>query len=319
MNNKIAIVVAYFGKFPNYFPLWLKSCEYNPTIDFLVFTDQKFENLPSNVKFIPMDLSEMRDRASAVLGFKAALSRPYKCCDYRPLYGLMFKDYLASYDYWGHCDIDLIFGDLQFFFEKYHLYDFDKFGALGHLSLFRNCDKVNKAYELSNAPEYREVYTTEQNCIFDELRGISKTMIEHGFRVFGKRIFVDIATTYERYRIIDVYPLDEKPINYPVQTFILENGKVYHIFEENNRIQKREYIYVHFQKRPNYAITDDLVKSSGFYITNTGFHVLDKEITRATILKLNPYKGKLFEFFEYNYNIWSRKIKNRFKKSFSKK
>ena len=319
MSNKIAIVVAYFGKFPNYFPLWLKSCAYNATIDFFLFTDQQLENLPQNVKHVPMSLSEMQDRASDVLGFKAVLTKPYKCCDYRPLYGALFKDYLATYDYWGHCDVDLIFGDLQYFFDKYNLYDYDKFGTLGHLSLFRNCEKVNNAYKLAGdngRPGYREVFTNERNFTFDELSGISMTMIEHGFKVFPQRLFVDIATSYKRYRFANIYPLDNGMTNYSIQTFIWKNGKTYHIFEKSNQIQKCEYIYVHFQKRPNYEITKDLVESSGFYITNTGFHILDKEISRDKILELNPYKGKLYEILEHNCHIWNRKIKNRLKNFF---
>ena len=171
--NRIALVVAYFGRFPNYFPLWLKSCSYNPTIDFWVFTDQEIQGLPSNVRCVKMSLPEMRDRATKVLGFEAALSRPYKCCDYKPIYGLMFADYLEAYDYWGHCDIDLIFGDLQYYFDKYNLYDYEKFGMLGHLSLFKNNEKVNKAYMIPNGHmNCRDVYTNENNMVFDELPGL---------------------------------------------------------------------------------------------------------------------------------------------------
>lgn len=135
--NKIAVVVVYFGKFPNYFGLWLKSCEKNPTIDFLVMTDQQLENRPKNVIVKPLTIECMREKASSVLGFAVKLDRPYKCCDFKPLYGLMFGEELKNYDYWGHADIDLIFGNLQYFFDKYRLYDYDKFGALGHLALYK--------------------------------------------------------------------------------------------------------------------------------------------------------------------------------------
>ena len=36
---KIAFVIPYFGKFPNYFELWEHSAAYNKDIDFLIFTD----------------------------------------------------------------------------------------------------------------------------------------------------------------------------------------------------------------------------------------------------------------------------------------
>lgn len=39
MDNRIGIVGIYFGKLPNYFSLWVKSCSANHSIDFHVITD----------------------------------------------------------------------------------------------------------------------------------------------------------------------------------------------------------------------------------------------------------------------------------------
>lgn len=48
--KKIGIVVPYYGKFPNYFALFLRSCENNPTIDWIVFTDiMEVVEYPKNV------------------------------------------------------------------------------------------------------------------------------------------------------------------------------------------------------------------------------------------------------------------------------
>ena len=38
--KRIAFVIPWFGNFRNDFPFWMKSVEFNPTIDFLFFTDQ---------------------------------------------------------------------------------------------------------------------------------------------------------------------------------------------------------------------------------------------------------------------------------------
>ena len=50
--QKIILIICYFGKLPNYFDLYLETCKYNDTIDFLMFTDQKCNNynLPNNFK-----------------------------------------------------------------------------------------------------------------------------------------------------------------------------------------------------------------------------------------------------------------------------
>ncbi len=37
--NKIVVIGVYFGNFPEYMNLWLKSCEFNKEIDFIIFTD----------------------------------------------------------------------------------------------------------------------------------------------------------------------------------------------------------------------------------------------------------------------------------------
>lgn len=47
---KIKVVIPYFGKLPDYFDLFLKSCEINSEIEFLIFTDQKVKKeYPTNV------------------------------------------------------------------------------------------------------------------------------------------------------------------------------------------------------------------------------------------------------------------------------
>ena len=49
--KKVAYVIPYFGKFPKGFDLFLMSCRNNPTIDWLIFTDDHTSyEYPSNVK-----------------------------------------------------------------------------------------------------------------------------------------------------------------------------------------------------------------------------------------------------------------------------
>ena len=76
----ICIVSAYFGKnLPNSFDLWLESCRRNPSIDFLFFTDQPISStaIAANVRIIPLTLEQIRQRASAVLGFAAVIDKGY--------------------------------------------------------------------------------------------------------------------------------------------------------------------------------------------------------------------------------------------------
>ena len=298
--NKICIIGVYFGPFPNYFPLWLESCARNPKIDFLIFSDQQHSSeVPPNVRFINITLAEIRDRASRIVGFPVHLNDPYKCCDCKPLFGLVFQEYLSKYDYWGHCDFDLVFGDLSYYFEKYDLYNYDKFLTLGHLGLYRNSETVNERFKCTGTGlNYRDVYSVNKNLAFDELPGMANIYLTNDFSMFKKRIFVDIATVYHRYRIIDVYPLDEKPINYPHQIFYWENGKIYRMYEYSDELLSEEYLYIHFQKRPNYELAFEPNKYERILITNKGFIPLNRMITKEDITRYNPYHGSLYEKFE---------------------
>ena len=51
MSNRILFIVPYFGRFHHYFQLWLQSCKYNATIDWLLLTDDETAyDYPVNVK-----------------------------------------------------------------------------------------------------------------------------------------------------------------------------------------------------------------------------------------------------------------------------
>ena len=51
--KKIVLLLIWYGKFRNYFEFWLKSIEYNPSIDFILITDQtNIINTPKNLSLI---------------------------------------------------------------------------------------------------------------------------------------------------------------------------------------------------------------------------------------------------------------------------
>jgi len=50
--KKIRIIIPYFGKWPLWIDLFLESCRFNPTVDWLIFTDCPMPgNRPENVAF----------------------------------------------------------------------------------------------------------------------------------------------------------------------------------------------------------------------------------------------------------------------------
>ncbi len=324
----VCIISVYFGEFLNSVKLWIKSCEYNPTIDFLLVTDQKITYpLPPNIHLFPYTLQKMQQKATEILGFNANLNRPYKCCDYKTIYGCLFSEQLKKYDYWGYCDMDILFGDIRSFLNKYNLQKYDKFLTLGHLSLYRNVKKINDAYMLSgaiynNKPiSYKDVFSNDINYTFDELRGIYSIFIKNKFTVFYKNIFADISFKFIRYRIVDdFYQIDPiKPCNYRYQIFYWEKGKVKRAYYKQGEIHTEEYIYIHFQKRPNFLVNFDENKIDSFYITHCGFFPKKDNVSKKIIKELVPYsileeKYRIFKM-EY-YNRWGKGILNNFQKIF---
>ena len=42
--NRIKLIVCYYGKFPEWMNVWLKSCELNSNIDFMIVTWCRFRS-----------------------------------------------------------------------------------------------------------------------------------------------------------------------------------------------------------------------------------------------------------------------------------
>lgn len=279
---KVAIFGCYYGQFPVWMQYWLKSCETNPTIDFLIVTDLDLPDKPKNVHIIPLSLDEVRQLAEQKIGIPISLGRAYKLCDLRPCYGLVFEDYLKEYDYWGHCDFDLIWGDIRSFIEKYNIKKYDKFLPLGHLSLYRNTKEVNNRFRLdgSKCGSYQEVFSTDDGHAFDELDGIYSIYEKNQFPMFDKRIFAEIKTYHQRFRLKKI----DK--NYKHQVFAYCNGKVFRWYWEKGIVKSEEYIYIHFRRK---LPADDRTwqELNDFYITKDGFFDL-KEIP-ASVSEIEKY------------------------------
>ena len=172
-RHTVALILPYFGTLPNYFPLWLKSAGYNPDFTFMLFTDCDMSgyNVPDNVKVIPMTLDGVRKLIAPHLDFEFVLDTPYKLCDYKPMYGLIFQDWLKGYDFWGFCDPDVIWGNLNNYVTDELL---DRFGRLyinGHFQLLRNTEDVRR-FVLHRIPNwnisYEDVYRTSRYMQIDE-------------------------------------------------------------------------------------------------------------------------------------------------------
>ena len=128
---RIKIIITYMGNYPWYFPYYLHSCRYNPTIDFLILTnnDDPILELPANVTILPYSIEQLKADASKSLGFEIAVESGYKLCDFRPAYGYIYSEIIKDYDFWGYCDIDVIFGNIRAFMTDELLNEYDIISA----------------------------------------------------------------------------------------------------------------------------------------------------------------------------------------------
>lgn len=130
--SRICLISVWMGKFPEYFSAWLKSVENNQEIDFLLITDQNINFKISNLKIKRLTLNEVKNKIENSLKMKIELSNSYKLCDYKPVYGKVFSRWLEGYNYWGYCDVDVIFGRLYYFLKDI-LNKYDRIFYSGHL------------------------------------------------------------------------------------------------------------------------------------------------------------------------------------------
>lgn len=171
--NRIALLVYYVGTFPKYFPYFVGSAILNTDVDFYIFSDQVSQaKVLDNVKIIPLTLHEFNDLASSKLGIKIQIAHGYKLCDLKPSYGVIFEDYLKSYDFWGHCDLDVLWGKISNFITNDILENFDVITTLethlaGHFILYRNSGISLNLFRQTD--DYKKVFMDgTTNYHFDE-------------------------------------------------------------------------------------------------------------------------------------------------------
>lgn len=113
------------------------------TIDWLILTDCAIPRVSSpNITFVPMTVNAFNELASDALGVRVC-KNAYSQLDLRPAYGVILADRLVGYDFWGHVDVDVVWGDIRRFLPEQLLRVYDivssRQNALaGHFTLYRN-------------------------------------------------------------------------------------------------------------------------------------------------------------------------------------
>lgn len=299
---KLCIIVPYFGTFPPYINTFLYSASYNKEIDWLIFTDQSVDDLPEvdNVKFIRSTFEDVKVRIESVVGKHIVLDTPYKLCDYKPLYGKAFNDYLRDYDYWGYGDIDIVCGNIMKFILPGLRKNYDRIGDLGHFSLYKNDPDVNDRYLLPikdhHGNEIRlfdRVYKHSRGYAFDEL-GMRAIYNYYHFGTYRNKDLVNETKT----GCLDLYSIDPRFYNFE-GAFIWDKGKClyYYLDSMDKQLHFHEFGYFHLIKRHrfNKFLSNNI---NCFGISTDGYH----QITNLT-------NNNIKRIMKKNHSCYSKRLR----------
>lgn len=275
--HSILLICPYFGKLPtSQFPLWLESCRFNSTIDWLIITDDETHyDYPQNVRVKYSSWNSFKSKVESVFDFPIYFEKPYKVCDFRPAFGVIFEEEIKGYDFWGHTDCsDTIYGDLRHFLTDDLLKESEKVLLLGHFSLYRNIEEINQRYKLrtKSALTYKDIFTTEKSMSFDECypHSINRIFKENHYAITDIPNFcLDItqkSLDFVQHVISDDWTRFYDPSGYKY-CVLWKEGKLFSIRRIGIRLCVEEIGYTHFKKREMKGI----VTGSSYWIVPNRF------------------------------------------------
>jgi Family of unknown function (DUF6625) len=174
-TRRAMVLIAHFGKLPEWFDVWLHTAKFNPGIDFHVFQEVISTSQDGNVFFHYMTLKDC-NQLPLLKVEGCEIRNPYKFCDYRPLIAELFPEIISPYEYWGWGDLDVIYGDILSIVEPSFNRKFDYVstgwqGESGPLGFLRNSEQVNRLWRL--LPDVHSKLNDEKYVRIDERQFIS--------------------------------------------------------------------------------------------------------------------------------------------------
>lgn len=265
--QSICYIVPYFGRLPKNFGLWLMSCKENPTINWIIYTDDCTQYYyPQNVKVIYTTYDDIKYKIQSFYDFNVSFDRPWRLALMKAAYGEIFQDDIKNYDFWGYCDVDLMWGNIRKFYTDEILNSYDRIGFQGHSTLMRNSDENNKIYRtiVPNEINYIDVFSGKSEYSFDE-NGMDAI-----FRYLGKEYYheTNFANLLKYNTGFHLYAMPkEDEINNKYQIFTWKNGTLLrHYLDKNGKIVVQEFCYIHFWCRPIKFAVKSLNANTTYYI-----------------------------------------------------
>jgi hypothetical protein len=301
ISNKqsICLLNPYFGKWPVYFDLYLYTVVKQENLQVILFTDIEYQGqLPDNVKIVPMTLDEFNQLASDKLDLDINVVNPYKLCDLRPAYGLIFEDYIYDYTHWAWGDLDLIYGRMFDLLPRdwrdYDVLSLREDWVTGSFAVFKNSKYVNNLFRKSKS--YIEFFTSPDHKGFDEclnlyhvLRGEDPNYI---LTCDSRESFTWVVRKEEDEHNIKVYSKKMIKEYIGIDDFVeYKDGRI-------RQKDGQEFLYYHYISEKQTFMFDFPKWSTipeHFYINRYGFFTVNEFLTwrRTPLLFWRKFQGLL--------------------------
>jgi hypothetical protein len=181
----------------------------------------------------------------------------------------VFREELAGYDFWGHSDLDVVFGRIRDHLPP-EAFEADKILIQGNFALYRNTAEAAGWFRHEiDGISYREVMTDPAARHFDEGAGIYYILRDLGVPCWEQRVIFDLS--FHRYRTRAEDPPGRDPRRYA-----WEDGEVVEYRLDRGRIVRRTALLVHLQKRTMRAPAPDVLAADRYWISANGFAVQDR-------------------------------------------
>ncbi|WP_045407533.1 DUF6625 family protein [Vibrio jasicida] len=109
MKKNNCFIIPYIGKMGMLTKLSLEQVS-KCVDEVFVFTDDKlYKPTSPNIKVTHVTLEFLSELFSKKLNMNVKLKSPYKICDFKPLFGICFNDYVSEYEHFSFGDVDCLY------------------------------------------------------------------------------------------------------------------------------------------------------------------------------------------------------------------
>lgn len=250
MQHRIAMLIPYFGSWPAWVNFLIESCKWNRHIDWYFITDCPApENKGQNVRLLSYNYVDYISYIREKLRINFRPKDAYKLCDIKPCLGFLHEAAIRDYDFFGFCDVDIIFGNIAKIYTdkllaKSNVLSTHPHVVSGHFTLLRNTRRYREAFRAIKG--WEELLERPHHIALDENRFTRIFLGKSRLRFAANhlpwinpywwgRVFVERHST-----ILAPWPWHDGSLDHPL-TWYWKDGRL-----TNDRDGEREFLYLHF-------------------------------------------------------------------------